>query len=226
MTVTRRVGLLVGAALVVGTFVTLPFALRHVDFFTLRRIELVAEYHTAEQVMTAAGFARDHNIFASSRTIRHRLETLPGVVAAEVNRRLPATLTILLEEHRPVALVPGEAGLLLVDAEARPLPYVPEVLGLDLPVMRHADTKLTRTLSLLLTADPDLYAEIDGVERGAGDMVILELEGRQVLWRDVPSVREIRAVEAVRRLLLAEGASFVQLDARFRDAVIVRRSPA
>ena len=228
MTVTRRAGILMGSVAAVGTLIVLPLSLRHVDFFKLRRVELLgAEYLTAEQVLAAAGLPRDHNIFESTNAIQRRLEAFPGVLTAKVKRRLPATLTILLEERRPVAFVPNEEGRLVpVDAEARPLPYDPTLTGLDLPVLGRADSGLTRTLSLLLATDAELYAEIEGAERGDGDMVILQFEGRQVLWRDVPSIRDIRAVAAVRRRLAADGELFDQLDARFRGAVIVRRRPA
>ncbi len=228
MTWRRRIGSALGAV-ALGTLIvgSLPLALRQFDFFRLRRLELRgAQSHTTAEISQATGLGTDHNIFQPTEPIRLRLEALPGVVAASVTRHMPGTLSIMLEERQPIAFVPTAEGLIAVGAEAEPLPYDPVDTGLDLPVLERADSALARTLSRVLTADPGLYASIQGAKRGARKSVILELGGRQILWRDVPTMREIRAVEAVRRQLRNAGQPFQQLDARFSGAVIVRRSAA
>ncbi len=228
MTISRASGAGIGIVAVIGTVLLLPIALRHFSFFELRRLELRGvEYQDARRLVQTLGLEPRHNIFESTRNLERRLESLPGVVSASVGRRLPGTLTILLEERQPVAFVPGSEGLIPVDADAQPLPFDPTDTGLDLPLVGGEDAGLTRTLLRVLTTDPDLYATVEGAARGRGDAVMLRLRGGQhILWRGVPSMRDIRAIGAVRRQLEPDDARLAELDARFAGAVIVRKNPA
>jgi cell division protein FtsQ len=203
-----------------------PLLLRHVAFFRLRGVELVGvEYQQQDAVLDALDLADTHNIFESKRAVLRRAEALPGVVRAEIKRRLPGTLIIVVEERTPVALIPGPSGLVALDADAQPLPYDPSAAALDLPILAQSDSGLARTLSLVQVTDPTLFSEIEAAER-SGNVVILQLGDRRILWGGIPSMRDIRNVQAVRRSLAAGGRAFDQLDARFAGVVFVRWSPA
>jgi cell division septal protein FtsQ len=201
-----------------------PLVLRQVDFFRVRRVELLGvRYLAPETLLDALRLSPDRNLFDDNGPVADRAAAIPGVVNVRVVRRLPATLRVEITERVPVAFAPTEAGLVAFDAEARSLPYDPTASGLDLPLVPRPDTVLIRVLGVVRAADSLLFREVDAARRGRGDMVILELEQRQVLLQAIPQTADVRAVEAVRRHLVANGRPFDQLDARFAGWIIVRR---
>lgn len=211
-----------GAAVFAG-----PRALREVAFFRVRQVELVGlRYLAPETVLDAMAVPRERNLFDDNGPLEARAGAIPGVVSARVERRLPATLRIVILERVPVAFAPGEAGLIALDAEARPLPYDATTGALDLPVVPRPDEVLVRTLAVVRAADSALFHELDAARLGRGQTVILELGHDQVLVNAIPTTSEIRAVEAVRRHLAETGRPYDQLDGRFAGWIVVRRGPA
>lgn len=204
-----------------------PLALRRVDFFKVRRVELVGvRYLAPETVLEALKLEPDRNLFDDNGPPERRAGAIPGVVRANVRRRLPATLRVELVERVPVAFVPGDSGLVPLDEEARVLPYDPAESGLDLPIVPLIEPAVVRALGVVRLADSALYQEVVAARRGGRNTIILELEQQQVLLQEIPDVGDIRSVEAVRRHLVANGRPFDQLDARFAGWVIVRRGGA
>ena len=224
----RRLFLCVLGVIGAGVFVSAaPMALRHVSFFRLRQIELVGvRYQPPALVLERLGLQPDHNLFASVRDIERRAAALPGIESVEIKRRLPATLRITVKQRVPVAWAPTSSGLVALDGDARPLPYDPAAMGLDLPIVESGDSGLVRALATLQAADSAFYQQVDAARRGPGDVIILELGREQVMLEGVPTANEIRAIGAVRRHLAVTGRPFDQLDARFAGRVVVRRSGA
>lgn len=215
---------LLGAALVAVTWWGGPHLLRHVGFFRVRQVELVGMRYLAPQaVLAALALKPDRSLFDDNGPVAERAAAIPGVVSASVSRRLPATLRIALVERVPVAFAPGLAGMVALDAESRPLPYDPTVGALDLPVVPRPDEVLVRTLAVVRAVDAALYGEVDAARRGRGQTVILQLGSRQVLLKAIPTVSDVRALEAVRRHLVETGRPYTELDARFAGWIIVRR---
>lgn len=214
---------LVGAAV----WLLAPLLLRQVAFFRVRRVELVGlRYQAPERVLDALAIAADRNLFDRARGLERRAAALPGVVDVRVERRLPGTLRLVFVERLPVAFVPGPEGLVAVDGDGAPLPYDPAATGLDLPLIRRADSVLVSTLALVRVADSVLFQEVDTARLGDHDTVILELGRQQVLLRAIPTTFDIRAVETVRRHLALTRRPFDALDARFAGWVVVRRARA
>ena len=211
------------ALLLAGAFS--PWLLRHVSFFRVRQVELVGvEHHSPNRLLDALSIESDRNLFASLADIEERAAALPGVVTAKAKRRMPGTLTIVVEERVPVAFVPTSTGLLALDAGARPLTYDPTETGLDLPIVQRADSTLARVLAIVRMADSTLYGYVDAARIGGEDAVILELGSTEVILRREPTFQEIRAIELVRRHLTATGRLYDELDVRFEGRVIVRGS--
>ncbi len=218
-----RLGL--AAMAVVAVIVAAPFGLSRVGFFRIRQVELIGvRYLSPRQMLARSGLASDQNLFTSFRDVQLRLSRLPGVVNVKLKRRLPGTLRILVEERVPVAFVPTESGLQPLDASARPLPYDPAKIDLDLPVVPSADSLVIGVLATVRTADFSLYREVDAARLGSEGEVILELGSEEVMLRGIPTSSEIRAIDMVRRHLSATGRQFDQIDARFSGRVVVRRS--
>lgn len=212
---------------VIATAGFAPRALRRMEFFRMRQVELVGlRYLAPEQVLATLDLAPGHHLFDPTGEIEQRAEAIPGVVDVKVQRRLPGTLRLVVAEQVPVAFAPGPAGLVPLDAECRPLPYDPAVSGFDLPLVPRVDSIVVRALALVRTADSSLFQEVDAARRGAGGTVVLELGAHRVLLRATPTRYEIHAVETVRKQLIRSGRHFEALDARFAGWVVVRRGRA
>ncbi len=219
---TRRALLIGGSTAMV--IVAGVVSLRWVPFFRVRQVELVGvRYLAPERVLAALDLKASQNVFDRVRPLRQRLERLPGVLRAEVDRRLPATLRVRVVERSPVAFVSGPEGMVALDCNARPLPYDPTRGGLDLPVARRADRAVLGTLCAVRAADTLLYQSVD-LAYGGEDAVTLNVAAQRVVVRSYPSPAEIRAVVTVRRYLADAGVRVSLLDGRFAGWVVARRS--
>ncbi len=213
-----------GAVLMGAALVATPLVLRQLSFFQVRQVELVGlRSLPPESVLMHLDLAPDRNLFASNRSVERRAREFPGVVNARATRRLPGTLRIVLDERPAVALAPGPVGMVALDSAARPLPYDPEVTGLDLPIIPRPDTMLARTLWQVRVADSALFREVQSARRMGTDAVMLELPGQELVLRGVPSGDQIRTGGVVREHLAATGTRVRWLDARFAGRVFARR---
>jgi hypothetical protein len=221
---------LLGAAAVLAVAVLgwlVPLGLRHIGFFRVRQVEFVGlQYLSPEAVLARIDLGANRNVFDRLAPVERRLTAVPGIVEAEISRRLPGTLRITVREEMPVAFAPGQQGLVPLDAEAHPLPYDPVQRAFDLPIVERPDADVTRILGLVRRVDPGLYGEIDGARRGRGESVILELGTRRVLLSAAADEEDIRDVETVRLHLSRNDESFREIDARFAGWVVVRRERA
>ncbi len=221
----KRVAGITGAAVfLMVTMVALsPFALRHLDFFRVRQIEIVGlQYLSADQVVDSLHLEPNRTIFHSIRTLADRAAKIPGITDARVERRLPGTLRLILTERAPVAFAVGDSGVVPLDAEGRPVPYDPLRAKLDLPLIRGADSLLVRALAMARAADPLLFDATEAAVRQGDSTVVLSLDGQQVLFEGVPTTEQLAAVASVRERVTDEGRPVTVIDARFEGMVIVR----
>lgn len=201
------------------------WAASRLPFFRVRQIELEGvRYLAPDQVVAGLGLEAEQSLFTRLGPMERRLEGLAGVVDAQVARRLPGTLRVVVTERVPIAFVPAPAGFIALDREARPLPYDPAVTGMDLPVTRSSDREVLDALDRVRMADSVFYQEVETASRGTGRSMILELGARRVIVRVVPASEDIRAVAAVWRHLAVTGRPFAELDARYAGWVVVRRN--
>jgi cell division protein FtsQ len=200
------------------------WALRHIEFFRIRQVELEGlRYLSPDKVVSALELGPRPNLFDPLGPIERRLESLPGVVRARVERVLPGTLRIGIVEQAAIAFLPGSEGLVPVDSAGQPLPYDPVAGGLDLPVLAGADEAVLSVLALVRRADSVFYHEVQAAGRGEDGSVWLELDGRRVLFSAAPGIDVVRAVAIVSRELEASGRRRRELDARYAGWVIARR---
>ncbi len=209
------------ALAIVLRFATVPLA-RRMSFFRVRRVELVGlRYGAPGPTLAALRIPRSLSTFDDLSPIARRARALPGVVRADVHRRLPATLRVALEERTPVALAPGEGAMRLIDARGRVLPFDPARSAPDLPVAESADPLVGQLLGRVETLDPALFDRIAAARREQDD-VVLEVNGRSLRFRPDASQEEMQLVTAVEAQLAREGRSWQELDGRFAGQVIVR----
>lgn len=220
----RRRGwwVLLGVALT-GAMLAAPLALRQMAFFRVRQVEVVgARYLAPERVVEALGLAVDQNVFDPVGEAERRVEAVPGVVRAEVGRRVPGTLRVTVVEREPVGLAPRAEGMVPLDCDGAALPYDPARSGLALPIVERADTVLLRVLCVVRASDSALYAAVQTVRAGGGGSVILDLGEQRVRMNGMSSTADVEAVVLVRQHLEETGRGFAELDARFQGLVYAR----
>jgi cell division protein FtsQ len=209
-------------AVVVGGWFVAPKVLRRIDFFRLRRVELVGvENLGRDDVLRGLGLGRHANLFDDLAPIARHAKMIPGVETAEVSRRLPGTLVVEITEVPAVALVPGRDGLTAMDAAGHLLPFDPSVTAPDLPLTERADSLVGRLLGQVLAADPALFAQLSSADRD-GNWVVLSVGRRRLVFRPDATMETIRAVTAVAQDLARLGRPWQELDGRWAGQVIVR----
>jgi cell division septal protein FtsQ len=223
----RRALLLLGAgALAAALWLALPLGLRHLEFFRVRRVEIVGlQYLDAARVLGAARIPPRASIFDDHAPVEARLRALPGVTRAAVGRRAPGTLRIELTEADPVALTPKGDRLAMVDARAEVLPFDPLGSSPDLPVLIGGGAQVAGALARAKELDPALFARIDAAWR-VGPDVVFEVEGRWFWFDSRLTAEDIRAVTAVEQALARQGRAYRELDGRFDGQVVVRQGRA
>jgi cell division septal protein FtsQ len=223
----RLVLQLLGAFAVIGlTWYAGPRLLRRLEFFRIRRVEIAGlQYLAPATVMRALGLDSRSSVFDELSLAAAQLRELPGVESAELRRRLPGTLEIVLEEAVPVALTPRSAGMALLDSTGKVLPFDPAASAPDLPITATPDRVVARVLASVLLNEPVLFARIRTAWRVQDD-VILDLDGPQLWLSPAVTAEDIRAVMAVAQDLARQGRNYRELDGRFAGQVIVRRAGA
>lgn len=218
----RRLGRwLVAAVAAVGLVFAGRAGLRHLAFFSVRRIEVVgAQYLDAGTVAGALDLRPGANLFDPTGGLVARVKALPGVIDADIARRIPGTLRIRVREAEPVALAERGDRLVLVDEGGTVLPFDPARPAADLPVAA-ADSVVAGLLARIRDYDPDLFGRIQRGSRYRGDVVLDLEEGRLVLRGDAEA-GEIGAVAAVAGVLARDGRAWRELDGRYPPRVVVR----
>jgi cell division septal protein FtsQ len=199
-----------------------PGLLQRLDFFRVRRVEIAGlQYLAPARVVAALGLESDATVFDDLAAASRRLAALPGVISANVQRRLPGTLEIVVIEAEPVALAPRSGGLALLDSSGNVLPFDPAVSAPDLPVAATADRRVARVLASVQEHDPQLFARVRTAWRVRDD-VLLDVDGRRLWFGPAVTAEDIRAVMAVAQDLARQGRDYQELDGRYAGQVIVR----
>lgn len=213
---------LAAIAILAGLGFALPALGRRLEFFRVRRIEIVGiRYLSADKIVEAMHLRHNASVFDGLDPLAVRLRKQPGVADAEVHRRLPGALRVRIREVQPVALVQRKHGMAMIDSAGAVLPFDPSISAPDLPVVRSADKGVARVLGRTRAFEPPLFAQISSAWRDHGD-VVLEVDGRRYWFTPTASIEEIRAVMAVAQELTRQGRGFTELDGRFSGQVVVR----
>lgn len=151
----------------------------HSSFFAVDNIQVEgALLVSKEEIITLSGLAKGENIFKVDRTeAEKKISTHSMIAGVFVERRLPRTLEVIVQERVPVALVPIAGGLMQIDVEGFILKKdsklnqvpLPIITGLDFPdtiaVGKKLDSeKLAMGLKMIAQMDADakeVIAEID-----------------------------------------------------------------
>jgi cell division protein FtsQ len=223
----KTIGRISAVALAFLVVSTAPIWLRTVSFFDVRQVEVLgARYLDAGTIVSSLHLREGHNLYESLTALENNVSGVAGVELVEIERRLPATLLVTIVERTPVAFVPGLDGMIALDAQARPLPYDPAAVRLDLPVVATTDAALTGTIALVRGLDANMFAEVVGARISDEDNIVLEFPGQSVIFESTPSIGDILKITVVRQHLRETDAAYDQLDARFDGLVVARRPEA
>jgi cell division protein FtsQ len=243
-----RPRLLVGALLVVclgALSQGLPL-LRSLALFHVERVEVAgAQLLAPHEVLAASRVSAGQSVWDDPQPWIDALQAHPVIRAASVQRSLPGTLLIRIEERRPVALI--EAGSLRpVTADGEVLPVDPARTPVDLPLVRAtvapADSyvrdpavkRVLAELGRLAVLDPSLLVRVSEIGQPSAGELRLTL-GHPVAELLLPEgagadqLRQLRAVfdHLERRAADAQSPQrIVRVDARFADQVVVRFPPS
>lgn len=199
-----------------------PRLLRGVGFFRVSRVEIVGvQYLAPATLVDALKLSATASVFDDPAPLARRALAVPGVKSAVIRRRMPGTLEVAIEEAAPVALAPGNGGLVLIDARGKVLPFDPVTSAPDLPVAVNGDGLVTGVLSRVRDFAPDFFGRVSEGWRVGRD-VVLEVDGRRFWFGPLVSAEDIRAVTAVEQALGRQGRAFQELDGRYAGQVIVR----
>jgi cell division septal protein FtsQ len=179
------------------------------------------QYLAPAKAVAALGLNADATVFDDLAAASRRLQALPGVVSADVRRRFPGTLEIVVVEAVPVALAPRSGGMALLDSSGTILPFDPAIAAPDLPVAASADRSVARVLASVQAHDPVLFARVRTAWRVRDD-VLLDVDGRRFWFGPAVTAEDIRALMAVAQDLARQGRQYQELDGRFAGQVIVR----
>lgn len=209
--------------LVVGVlWIGAPVGLRRLDFFRVRRVELQGVRQLTPRTVTdALKLPPRSSVFDDLEPYGRRVRALPGVIAADVHRRLPGTLVVEVTEAEAVALAIRGGRLVPMSRDGKVLPFDPAHSAPDLPVVARPDSLVAKLLGRVRNVDPALFARVVTAARVRGD-VVLDLGGWRLWLRPDASAEVMRAVMAVERDLGRKGRGWAELDGRFAGQVVVR----
>jgi cell division protein FtsQ len=186
------------------------------------------EETASEDLMAALQVSRGEPILALAPTeIKARLEALPWIRSATVERRLPDILYLKLEEFEPMALWQRSQELVLVSRSGEVIP-VPKIAPFgNLPVIvgdgapAHAPG-----LFEMLALEPDLGRRVVAAVRVSGRRWNLRLDSGTDI--ELPETGAAAAWQRLARLDREHGVlarDVMTVDLRLPDRLVVRLSP-
>jgi cell division protein FtsQ len=225
--------LVAGATFTIRWLLTSPrFTVGHVDVQGATRIG-------ADRVRSAAAIPEGMNLWRlDPAAVAARVAAVPEIRRAEIIRRFPNRLVILVEERRPFTLV--HAGRLhWLDEEGRVLeavsqavsPSVPVVSGLsdaELTSMRNDPSPRAREavalIRMLLRNGSALAGEISEIDVSRGDgPVLYTADGVEVRLGSEEWEERLARLERILKQVGRDGEAVQAIDMRFRDQVVLTK---
>ena len=200
-----------------------PIVLRRLDYFRIRRVEVVgARYIPPGTLLDLLAVDSTKTIWEKLRPLEERVAKHPQVRSVTLSRRIPGTLVLRVVENMPVALISSAKGLQAVDRDGHALPIDPSKTPVDLPIVSKPDSGVLRMLDGVRGADPELFARVSEVrwdDRGGLRVILPGLIVRAGADCTASRFAEIVPVE---KDLARRGHRATELDLRYRDQIVAR----
>ena len=204
-----------------------PLLLKRLAFFRVRHVEVVgARYVLPADVLERLKVDTLNSVWDSKGPLAARVKAHPLVRDVEIDRRLPGTLVVRLQEYIPVALIATTSGFKAYDERGVALPIDPTSADVDAPILARPDTALLRLLGTARTQRPDFYHRVSEIRReragpGETDLVVM-LDSIPVRAPSGVTLSRLVDVELVEQDLARRRLRAIELDLRYRDQVIAR----
>lgn len=205
------------------------FDLTRLAGLALDDVTVVGRRHVPrEALFLALGVERGQPTLAiDAAEVKARLERLPWVRRARVEKRLPGRLLVVLEEHEPIAIWQSAGHYALVDRSGATIAERHLERYRHLPVLTGAEAPMhAAALMDLLASEPRLALRVAGAMRVAGRRWNLFLDnGVEVR---LPEVDPAAAWHELARLAARHGLlqrDLRAIDLRLPDRVTVRLAP-
>jgi cell division protein FtsQ len=200
-----------------------PLLMRRMDYFRVRRVEIVgARYVAPSDILAKLHVDTSASVWDPTSALVARVASHPEIQHVAVHRKLPGTLVIEVTERVPVALVPAPGGFRVYDERGVALPIDPARVDVDAPVLMERDVALLRLLSRIKRTMPAFYARVSAVRRGGRDEIVLELEKEPVRVMQDVSLERLAEIAPVEEDLARKHVRVTEIDLRYRDQVIAR----
>ena len=217
----RRLVTRVAGAAAAGALLWVAFAS---PLLTVREVQVVGARHTGPaEVANAAGLSGDENLLLlSTAAVARAATTLPWVARAAVDRKLPGTIRVAIEERSPAAVVAGGEGRWLIDARghvlapASGLPVIADE-GLDSlrPGARVTAAEVVAGLRVLRALPEGLGARVEAVFAPSQERVTLSLDGALVRFGAAEQLdAKVVVLKALLERMHKEGIAAAYLDVR------------
>ena len=215
---------------------------RQMAFFRVRTVEIRGtRYLQPNEIVSRLQIDTLASLWDDLEPLRQRVRRHPQVSDVRIERRLPGTLVVIVQENLPVALIQTAAGLLPFDSLGRQLPIDPSRTNLDLPIVASTDPVLLKLVGAIRTTEPRVFARIEEARRTGRDEILLTLapraedasgaasssasSPRKSVRVRVPlglSVERLADIFPVESDLARRQARVGEIDLRYRDQVIAR----
>jgi cell division septal protein FtsQ len=213
----------IGALLALTVPLWMPLLLRRMDFFRVRRLEIVGtRYIASSDIVSRANVDTTRSVWDPTSPIAARVKAHPGVQTVAVSRKLPGTLVITVTEYQPIALVPGPQGFRVFDARGVALPIDPARVDVDAPVLAAADPSLLRLLAAMRATMPDLYRRVSELKRVSASELLFQLDDAPVRTMATVSLDDLNQIAPVEEDLRKRSLRVTELDLRYKDQIIAR----
>jgi hypothetical protein len=217
---------IVGATIgVVVVGVAARLATTKLDFFKIHLVEVDGvRYLDPDQVVAQLGISVDANILLDLAAVAAAAMQLPGVRYAEASRRWPGTIHLQLTEAPAVAVAEVDGHMVVLDERAEVLPFRPGAVEESLPLIER-DSATAALLGRLRQADPEWYRVFDRAVTDGGTVSLIA--GVQSIEVNSGADQQLlRRVAAVRQWLERSARPWLNLDARYRGRIFVRKDEA
>lgn len=200
-----------------------PLLMRRMDFFRVRRVEIVgARYVAPSDILARLHVDTTASVWDPTSALVAKVASHPEIQHVAVHRKLPGTLVIEVTERVPVALVSASGGFRVYDERGVSLPIDPSRVDVDAPVMRERDLPLLRLLARIKRTMPAFYARVSEVRRIGRDEILLVLETQPVRVMQDISIERLAEIAPVEEDLARKQLRVAEIDLRFKDQVIAR----
>jgi cell division protein FtsQ len=197
---------------------------------TVERVMVEGRHDTPPELLisTIEVTAGDPILAIDPETLRLRLEDLPWIRSATVERRLPGEIRLTIVEREPIALWQRDGRYHLIDRYGDSLPITETGKYTGMIVLTGEDAPAqAQALLDLLALEPELATRVVAAQRVGARRWNLQFDnGVDVRLPEEEPAAAWRALAAMEREQGLIDRDLVMIDMRVPDRLIVRLSPA